>query len=76
MHSELRPKRLDYSHMAVNDQVWAVLDECWASDPAERQTIENILLQFSRLFHTDEGFRERKRYGMPVLSKGGTWIPV
>ncbi|KAJ7512057.1 kinase-like domain-containing protein [Mycena galericulata] len=51
-HSELRPKREDYSdHELVTDQIWSILDRCWAFEPHARPHISDVLLQLSSAFH-------------------------
>ncbi|KAJ7103766.1 kinase-like domain-containing protein [Mycena epipterygia] len=43
----LRPRRIDYGHDVITDELWSILDQCWALEPQARPAISDVLRQLS-----------------------------
>ncbi|KAJ7888281.1 kinase-like domain-containing protein [Mycena leptocephala] len=46
----LRPKRVDYDHEVITDEIWSILDRCWAFEPCVRPAISDVLRELSFVF--------------------------
>ncbi|KAJ6572721.1 kinase-like domain-containing protein [Mycena vulgaris] len=47
---ELRPKRADYDHEVITDEIWSILDRCWVFEPCARPAISDVLRELSFVF--------------------------
>ncbi|KAJ7103768.1 kinase-like domain-containing protein [Mycena epipterygia] len=48
--SNLCPRRVDYGHDVITDEIWFILDQCWALEPHARPAISDVLRQLSSAF--------------------------
>jgi hypothetical protein len=47
---ELRPKRADYDREVITDEIWSILDQCWAFEPCARPAISHVFQELSLVF--------------------------
>ncbi|KAJ7768398.1 kinase-like domain-containing protein, partial [Mycena metata] len=47
---DLSPKRVDYGHSVITDEIWSVLEPCWAFEPQSRPAISEVRVQLMLTF--------------------------
>ncbi|KAJ7103769.1 kinase-like domain-containing protein [Mycena epipterygia] len=47
---DLRPQRVDYGRDVITDELWYILNQCWALEPQARPAISDVLHQLSSVF--------------------------